>query len=71
MPTKAELEHQVRPLKLQLAYALEGARGIPDDEAPEVAELRQRNETLSTQLHELQAQLESEQSARYDRLVNT
>ena len=65
MHTKAELERQVRSLKLQLANALEGARGIPDDKAPEVAELRQRNETLSTQLHELQAQLESEQSARY------
>ena len=65
MPTKAKLERQVRSLKLQLANALEGARGIPDDKAPEVAELRQRNETLSTQLHELQAQLESEQSARY------
>ena len=31
MPTKAELERQVKALKQQLSEALEGARGIPND----------------------------------------
>ena len=64
MPTKAELERQVKSLKLHLANALAEARGTPDKEAAEVTELRQRNESLCTQLSELQAQLELEKSAR-------
>ena len=64
MSTKAELERQVKSLKLELANALAEARGTPDEEAAEVTELRQRNESLCTQLSELQAQLELEKSAR-------
>ena len=64
MPTKAELERQVKSLKLELANALAETRGTPDEEAAEVTELRQRNESLCTQLSELQAQLELEKSAR-------
>lgn len=39
MPTVAELEHQDKSLKLQLANALAEACGTPDEEAAEVTEL--------------------------------
>ena len=71
MPTKAELERQVKSLKLELANALAETRGTPDEEAAEVTELRQRNESLCTQLSELQAQLELEKSARQQRRSQT
>ena len=45
MPTKAELERQVKSLKLQLANALAETRGTVD-EGGEVTELRQCNEHL-------------------------
>ena len=59
MPIKAELEHQVKSLKVQLTNALAEARGTLD-----ITELQLRNESLCTQLSELQAQLELEKSAR-------
>ena len=65
MPTKAELERQVKSLKLQLANALAETRGTRDEEA-EVTELRQCNEHLCSQLNKLQTQLERERSARQE-----
>ena len=59
MPIKAELEHQVKSLKVQLTNALAEARGTLD-----VTELQRCNKSLCTQLSELQAQLELEKSAR-------
>ena len=53
MLTKAELERQVKALKRQLSEASEGERGRADDKALELSELRQQNETLCTQLHEI------------------
>ena len=67
MPTKAELECQVKSLKVQLTNALAiEARGTPDEETAEVTELQRRNEGLCTQLSELQAQMELEKSARQE-----
>jgi len=65
MPTKAELERQVKSLKLQLANALAETRGTVDEGA-EVTELRQCNEHLRSQLNKLQTRLERERSARQE-----
>ena len=59
MPTKAELERQVKSLKLQLANALAETRGTMD-EGTEVTEFRQCNKHLRSQLNKLQTQLERE-----------
>ena len=59
MPTKAELERQVKSLKLQLANALAETRGAMD-EGTEVTKLCQCNEHLRLQLNKLQTQLEQE-----------
>ena len=40
MPTKAELERQVKSLKVQLTNALAEARGTPCEKAAEVTELQ-------------------------------
>ena len=65
MPTKAQLERQVKSLKLQLANALAETRGTVDEGA-EVTELRQCNEHLRSQLNKLQTRLERERSARQE-----
>ena len=80
MPTKAELERQVKSLKLQLAQALAyGARGGQDPEgttnhSAALMELQQQcNHTLNKQLSELQTELSELwaqlQSARCQALV--
>lgn len=71
MPTKAELERQVKSLKLQLATALAETRGTTEDGDSAVTDhtatlrdLQKHNDTLSAQLRELQEQLEVEKAAR-------
>lgn len=44
MPTKAEIEHQVKSLELQLAAALEETCDTAEDE---LHDLQEHNETLS------------------------
>ena len=65
MSTKAELERQVKSLKLHMANALAETRGTVD-EGTEVTELRQCNEHLRSQLNKLQTRLERERSARQE-----
>ena len=65
MPTKAELERQVKSLKLQLANALAETRGTVDEGA-EATKLRQCNEHLRSLLNKLQTRLERERSVRQE-----